>query len=109
MFLCLRRHKISPSTSTVRRDLIFLILNMLFPNLSHDFLTNIDWLLKSHGSIGRFDWFINPTVTLFSNDILLNITLISTAFHWIVSRYITEAGKVEIRQSSFFHIAVICK
>ena len=86
VFLCLRRHKMSPSTSTVRRNLIFVILNMLFPNLSRDFLANIDWLLQSHGSIGRFDWFINPTVTLCSNDILLNVTLISTDCHWIVSR-----------------------
>ena len=86
MFLCLRRDKMSPSTSTVRRDLIFVILNTLFPNLSRDFLENIDWLLQSHDSIGRFDWFINLTVTLFSDDILLNITLISTACHWIVSR-----------------------
>ena len=86
MFLCLRRDKMSSSTSTVRRDLIFVILNTLFPNLSRDFLENIDWLLQSHDSIGRFDWFINLTVTLFSDDILLNITLISTACHWIVSR-----------------------
>ena len=70
-----------PSTSAVRRDLMFVILNTIFTNLSRDFLTNIDWLLQSHGSIGRFDGFINPTVTLCSNDILLNITLISTACH----------------------------
>ena len=75
----------SPSTSTVRGDLIFVILNTLFPNLSRDFLTNIDWLLQSHGSISRFDWFIKPTVTVFSNDILI-FTLILTACHWIVSR-----------------------
>ena len=76
----------SPSTSTVRRDLIFVILNTLFPNLSRDFLENIDRLLQSHDSIGRFDWFTNLTVKLFSDDILLNSTLISTACHWIVSR-----------------------
>ena len=56
--LCLKRHKMNPSTSTVRRDLMSVILNTLFPNLSHEFLTNIDWLLQSHGSICRFDWFI---------------------------------------------------
>ena len=28
--------------------------------MSGDFLTNIDWLLQSNGSIGHFDWFINP-------------------------------------------------
>ena len=70
-----------PSTSTVRRDLMLVILNTFFSNLSRDFLTNIDCLLQSHGSIGRFDWFINPTVTLCSNDILLNINLILTACH----------------------------
>ena len=43
----------SPSTSTDCRDLIFVILNTLFPNLSRDFLTNVDWLLHSYGSIGR--------------------------------------------------------
>ena len=75
-----------PSTSAVRRDLMFVILNTIFTNLSRDFLTNIDWLLQSHGSIDRFDWFKNLTVTLCSNDILLNINLISTACHWIVSR-----------------------
>ena len=34
------------------------ILNTFFFNLSSDFLTNIDWLPQSHGSIGRFHWFI---------------------------------------------------
>ena len=50
----------SPPTSPVRRDLMSIILNTLFTDLSRDFLTNIDSLLQSHGSIGRFDWFIKP-------------------------------------------------
>ena len=70
MVLCLRRHKMSPSTSTVRRDLMSVILNTLFPNLSRKFLTNIDWLLQLHGSIGHFDWFIYPTL----NEILKSST-----------------------------------
>ena len=56
LFTCLRRPEMSRSTSTVRCD-----LNVLFPKLSRHFLTKIDWLLQSHGSIGRFEWFINPT------------------------------------------------
>ena len=47
--------------STIRRDLISVILKTLFTNLSRDFLTNIDWLLQSHGLIGWFIWFIIPT------------------------------------------------
>ena len=37
------------------------ILKTLFTNLSRDFLTNIDWLLQSHGSIRYFDWLIRLT------------------------------------------------
>ena len=59
--MCLRRHEMVPYTTTVRRDLMYIILNTLFTNLTRDFFRNIDWLLQSHGSIVRFDWFINPT------------------------------------------------
>ena len=58
----LRRHKTNPFTATVRRDLISVILNMLFTNFSRNFLTNIDWLLQSHGSIGHFYLFTNPII-----------------------------------------------
>ena len=37
------------------------ILNTFFFNRSPDSLTNIDWLLQSHSSIGCFHWFITPT------------------------------------------------
>ena len=37
------------------------ILKTLFTNISRDFLTNIDWLLQSHGSIRCFDWLIRLT------------------------------------------------
>ena len=60
MFLSFRRHEVSPFPSTVRRDLMSVIFNMLFTNLSRDFLTNTDWLIQSHDTIGRFDWFISP-------------------------------------------------
>ena len=40
------------------------ILNNFFFNLSRDSLTNIDWLLQSHGSIGHIHWFITPTPPL---------------------------------------------
>ena len=59
---CFRRHEISLFTATVRSNLMFVILETLFTNLSRDFSTKIDWLLQSHGSIGRFDQFINPTL-----------------------------------------------
>ena len=62
MFLCLRRSEMSLSISTVCRDRISVILKKLFPNLLCDFLTNIDWLMQSHGSIVHFDWFINLTL-----------------------------------------------
>ena len=74
MFLCLRRQEMSPFISTVHRDLMSVTLNMLFPNLSRDFLTKIDWLLLSHGSIGRFDFFISPT--FFPTFIITSISLV---------------------------------
>ena len=83
---------VSEDTKRVLPFLLFVMIWYLlfyarfFPNLSRDFLTNIDWLLLSHRSIGSFVWFINPTATLCSNDILLNTTLISTACYWIDSR-----------------------
>ena len=55
MFLCLRKQGMSPFTATVRRDLMYVILDTPFTNLPRDFLTKIDWLLQSHGSIGHFD------------------------------------------------------
>ena len=73
MFLYLRRHEMSPLASTVCCDLMPAILNTLFTNLSRGFLTNIDWLLQSHGSIGRLDWFINPTITFLKNDPTRNV------------------------------------
>ena len=80
MLLCLRRQKMSPSTSTVRRDLMSVILNTLFPNLSRKFLTNIDWLLQLHGSIGHFDWLINPTLNeIFKSSTSLQRVTLSRA------------------------------
>ena len=74
MFLCLRRHEMSPSTSKVHRDLMSVILNMLFPNLSRDLLTNIDWLMLSQGSVGHFDFFRNAT--FFPTFIITSISLV---------------------------------
>ena len=47
-------------------------------DLSRDFLTNIAWLLQSHGSNGRFHWFITATKALqksieFQNETYDNI------------------------------------
>ena len=53
----------SPSTSMVYRYLMYCYSKNVSFNLSRDFLTNTDWLLQLHGSIGRFHWFITPTHT----------------------------------------------
>ena len=67
------------------------ILNMLFPNLSRNFLTNIDWLLQSHGSIDRFDWFITPTFShafnIFSISLVWLDPVTSQWRHNITSQY----------------------
>ena len=55
MFMCLRKHGMSPFTATVRRDLMYVILDTPFTNLPRDFSTKIDLLLQSHRSIGHFD------------------------------------------------------
>ena len=87
MFLCLRRPDMSPFTSTVRRDLMSVILNMLFTNMSLDFLTSIDWLLQSHGSIGCFDWFKNSTFEHFVG-LALNVEIQSISrFPWKVEKF----------------------
>ena len=90
MFLCLKRPEMNPFTSTVRRDLMSVILNMLFTNLSRDFLTSIDWLLESHGSIGRFDWFINSTFEHFVG-LVLNVEIQS------ISRFPRKVEKFHVK------------
>ena len=55
------------------------------------------WLVRKHNSNTLFKWH------------LLKYHFGFDSLHWIVSRQITGAGKVEIRQWSYFHIAVIFK
>ena len=53
-----------PFTATVRRDLISVILSMLFLSQSSHSLINIDLMLQSHGSICHLDWVINTLFEL---------------------------------------------
>ena len=81
VFPCLRRHKMGPYTSLVSHDLKSVIVNTFFPNLSRDFLTNIDWLVQPNGSLVSFNWFINPTFSPVFKFCL--ISLIVTGSHYI--------------------------
>ena len=82
---CFRRHEISPFTATVCRHLTSVIVYTFFTNLSRD-LTNIDWLLQSHGPIICFNWFINPTFFLAFN-IYSIVTSVTTLHYVTIARH----------------------
>ena len=69
-------------TSAIRCELMSVFLDRLFTNLTRDFLTNIDWLLQSRGSIDRLEWFIkhaDATIYLFiSNLFIVDLTTVGS-------------------------------
>ena len=79
MFVCLRRHEAGHFVATVCHNLISVFLIKFLTNLSRDFLTNIDWLLQLHGSIGCFNWFITPTIA--HSSTVKKVTVMHSVVH----------------------------